>query len=271
MGNFLNIDLPLIPDDSSYLAHLIASGDSTPGRKIQDLRGNFGAMLEAGTPSSLPVWQKNAVAGTPNMIGPFANANYYANTPTSDVLDSTGDRFGAVVFTGGPIGSINYIGFNGNGSSAGNEQFIAANGAFTFTSWVAALQTVATTNFIIPGAINVACWWRTGNNISAQMNFGPIATTNAGGLETIGTTIAFVIGVKSGATNAFAGNFIEMVQGLGTPPGGNLNWLPQNTTAGGAAIWAARVQQQVLDKCGLANAWMYPSGRFGNTDRTGVA
>jgi hypothetical protein len=265
---FLNIQTPIIPDDPSYVSHVYWDGQT-----IHDSRVSLTTWTQVGV---VPQNAQSLTAGYPAGAGLFSDANYYAASAASDSLDSTGDRFGCIVFIPPVTDATNRVLLNnGNSGVAGyTVQIVGTTGVFSFTSAVPAAQGVSSANTVVSGVINVGCWWRTGNNIFSQLNLGAVAVTAAGAAEVSGTANVMKIGRYEAGGNPFLGSIIEIVQGLGTPPGAAIYAQPTNNLgtatppASGVIGWAQRVQQIVLDKCGLANAWEYPIARYGNFERT---
>jgi hypothetical protein len=244
MSQFQYIPTPIITEDPSYVSHVYWDGS-----KIIDTKGL--AWVVNGTVPLLGS-ASGATAGLPSGAGPFSDANYYTNGSGSDVLDATGDRFGAAIVTGVSNGAGNVLVCNGTPATAGHFIQITAGQAPTFSSEVPGNQATSSTTFTTVGQLAVICWWRIGNNINIQCNLGLVATVNAGGAEVSGTSSQLYIGRYVNASNPFSGTIHEIVQGLGT-----LSQPASGTKlTNGMDPWQVRVQKQVMLACGYNNAFI---------------
>jgi hypothetical protein len=149
-------------------------------------------------------------------LGPFSDTNWFGYATTSDPLDSAGDRYGCVAFTPGPIGTQQFIFINATSTTEGYYVDIFPGGTLSFGSMTV---NVATLNIVVPRALNVGCWWRTGTTLNVKLNLGTTNTNVSGGTETPGTSSLARIGRYSSVGVSFNGIVYDMVQGLGAPAG----------------------------------------------------
>lgn len=244
MASFKDIKIPILPDDPSYVSHFYATG----AQPASGTTGYFGQFADS-RPSSL-LWShtgsvpsnlKDVTSATPVTLGPFSDSDFFAAAAASDPLDSTGDRFGAIVFI--PTSAVNKVMVsNGSEGIAGYVVNVDSTSKFRFSSSTPTLKAAFTANTINANQINVGCWCRSGNTLYTVLNLGKIASADAAAAEVAGTAYTQKIGRYEAATLSFPGRIIEIIQGLGRPPGG-------------FEAWSTQVQQAVFDAIGQADSW----------------
>jgi hypothetical protein len=154
--------------------------------------------------------------------GPFSDSNWFGpiGGATSDVLDSTGDRFICAVFKPTSTGTSAVLVANGvYAATEGYGLAMEAAPIARFYSWSAAARNASSANSSTVNKVSVACAWRTGTGINVKLNLGATVNTAAGALETIGTARGAKIGRYENAGFPFTGRIYEIVQGLGACPG----------------------------------------------------
>jgi Concanavalin A-like lectin/glucanases superfamily len=243
---------PLIDEDPQTVSHVYWIGSSWV-----DTKGNAwttNGLIPQQTTSQGTLFPAG-FSGTPRPgAGPFSDVNYYNLGTGSDPLDSTGDRYGCIVFNPTSIAGTQVFIDNGVNGTAGHEIDITAGG-FRWTSNVPAAQALITANVALVNAVNVGCWWRTGNTLATKLNLGATVTLNAGALEVSGTAYAERMGRYDSGGFSVNGMILEYIEALGACPGGSCEtWATnaqsrvfQNITANKQSITVTRTTSQVVD------------------------
>lgn len=224
----------IIPQSKDHKSHIYWDANG-----IHDLSGLF----QWGMTGAVPVSGSSATPGYPARSGPFSDANYYVGASANDPLDTTGDRYGTVVFIPGtiPAGSISMF-CNGAGNTNGYYFGInAGTGVFSFRCYNGSAFAAQSANAVVPREVNVASFWRIGTNINVMLNLGAVATTGSAA-EATGIVYYPFVGRYNAINSAYTeGTLIEIAQGTGTVSG---------------VDWATKIQQDVFTRAGKANAWI---------------
>lgn len=200
---------PLIPTPATAVSHVYMVGG-----QLVDAKGL--AWTQNGTPKSgfAPLYPAQRAAG------PLTDAAYWGpiGGATSDGLDSTGDRWGCLIFVPAPAGGQDSYFSNGSNAVSGYLVETTVANVIRFVSRNPTNVIATCANAVVYGSLNVACWWRTGTNIYAKTNLGTTATA-AAGTEVSGTAYGAKIGRHESAGTPVTGGVVEIVQGLGACPG----------------------------------------------------
>ena len=210
------------PDDANTVLHL--RGDAYDGTTW---RAPQGALTTVGTVGYSDAWAPTVPGLTSTSLGPFSDSNYlnYTAGGASDVLDSTGDRYGCVNFTFTAAPTANAVLWsNGFFDIAGGYFYVLGPSpgpinTVAFHSRGANHGSAQTANTIVVGGPNAACWWRTGNSVFAKLNSGTTVTANSNGPEVLGSAYPLRIGRYEGpGASPTTGTITNMIHGLGACP-----------------------------------------------------
>ena len=171
--------------------------------------------------------------------GPFSDANWYGpiNGANSDPLDTSGNRWGIIVFT--TTASSQVILSSGPYLSAAGWGLSIQPG-FEFDSWVGAAVKATSGNACCYAGINVGAWCRVGTSISVKLNLGQVVTNASAGTEVAGTAYPIRLGRYESAGFPFTGAVVSMTQGLGLVPGTTFD------------AWATAQMRRFFPRCVVA-------------------
>jgi hypothetical protein len=174
-------------------------------------------------------WTMNGTVGqvprsgrTPPGAGPFSDENQYQYDlgSGSDVMDTTGDFWGCVVFYWANNGVHTVVGNGANGVTGSGWYLTTINATdliFDTNAASSAYTRSTGTGVLVSGTANVACFGRAGTTQLLKVN-GATTVSTAGAKQVAGTTWLARLGNASALGQPFPNTIYEFACSVGTTP-----------------------------------------------------